>query len=226
VKLKLQIIVENRQQDRGRTFPLKPALLVAGLVLLAGLVLSCGSINVGAVQPLDVCNCIPLGLGLEYRHLEKHVPIPVMAASPITIDTMYTWPQTDPGSLDPPRTGIELQVFHVAVAFLQEADMNSEDCDMHFEISQTADKTARRVIMETPVDSEYCSARHNIQAQLAQHGFRFDADHGGELPQALPADVVGMAFEDFDHSAIGLSRGSAQVATVWELHPAIVTLAP
>jgi hypothetical protein len=28
-----------------------------------------------------------------------------------------------------------------------------------------------------------------------------------------------MAFEDFDHS-----RGSAQVATIWELHPAIVTI--
>ena len=43
--------------------------------------------------------------------------------------------------------------------------------------------------------------------------------HGGELPQALPAQILGMAFEDFEHN-----RGSAQVATVWDLHPAIVTL--
>ena len=149
-----------------------------------------------------------------------------MAASEITIDTMYTWAQTDPGSLDPPRTGVELQVFHVAVAFLQEVSINSEDCDIHLEISQTADKNARRVIVETPVDTEFCSARKNIQAQLAQHGFRLDAQHGGELPQALPADVLGMAFEDFDHSAVGLQRGSAQVATVWELHPATVNLVP
>jgi len=28
-----------------------------------------------------------------------------------------------------------------------------------------------------------------------------------------------MAFEDFDHN-----RGSVQVATIWELHPAIVTI--
>jgi hypothetical protein len=28
-----------------------------------------------------------------------------------------------------------------------------------------------------------------------------------------------MAFEDFEHN-----RGSAQVATLWELHPAIVTI--
>ncbi len=125
-----------------------------------------------------------------------------MVASEITIDTIYTWAQTDPGSLDPPRTGIELQVFHVAVAFIQEVHINSEDCDIHLEISQTGDKSARRVIVETPVDTEFCSARKNIQAQLAQHGFRLDAEHGGELPQALPAEVLGLAFEDFDHSAL------------------------
>jgi hypothetical protein len=82
------------------------------------------------------------------------------------------------------------------------------------------------VIVETPVDSELCSARKNIQAQLAQHGVRLDAEHGSELQQALPADILGMAFENFDHSPIGLKRGSAQVATVWELHPAIVKLVP
>jgi hypothetical protein len=68
-------------------------------------------------------------------------------------------------------------------------------------------------------DSEYCSARQNIQTQLKQHNFRLDSQHGGELPQALPAQILGMAFEDFEHN-----RGSTQVATVWELHPAIVTL--
>jgi len=90
---------------------------------------------------------------------------------------------------------------------------------VHFEISQTADKAAARVIVETPVDSEYCSARQTAQSQLAKHGFKLDSQHGGELPQALPVQVLGMAFEDFDHN-----RGSAQVGTIWELHPAIVTI--
>jgi hypothetical protein len=195
-------------------------------LLLAGLALSCGTLNVAEVQPLDICKCTPLELGLEYRHDEKHVPIPVMAPSELTIDTMYSWAQTDPGSLDPPRTGVELQVFHIGVAFVQEVSINSEDCDIHVEISQTADKTARRVIVETPVDSEFCSARKNLQTQLAQHGFKLDVENGGELPVGLAVDVVGLAFEDFDHAAIGLSRGSAQVKTVWELHPATVTLLP
>jgi hypothetical protein len=221
----LQTTSANHLKKISRTFRFKSAPFGAGLVLLAGLALSCGSLNVGVVQPLDLCQCTPLEPDLaDYRHAEKHIPIPVMVASEITIDTIYSWPQTDPVSLDPPRTGIELQVFHVAVAFLQAVHVNSVDCDITLEISQTADKNARRVIVETPIDTEFCSARKNIQAQLAQHGVRLDAEHGGELPQALPADVLGMAFEDFDHSAIGLERGSAQVATVWELHPAIVKL--
>jgi hypothetical protein len=85
------------------------------------------------------------------------------------------------------------------------------------EISQTAEKNSPRMTVETPVDSEYCSARQNLQAQLKQHGFQLDSQHGGELPQALPIDVTGMAFEDFEHN-----RGN--VATLWEIHPAIVTL--
>ncbi len=223
----LRTAFAKHQKDRGKTLAFKPASIVAGLVLLAGFALSCGSLNVGELQPLDICKCTPLEPDIaDYRHAEKHMPIPVMAPTEITIDTIYTWPQTDPGSIDPPRTGVELQVFHVAVAFLQEVSINPEDCDVGFEISQTADKNARRVIVETPVDTEFCSARKNIQSQLAQHGFRLDAQHGGELPQALPADVIGMGFLDFDHSAIGLQRGSAQVATLWELHPATVSLLP
>ena len=120
-----------------------------------------------------------------------------------------------------PRTGRELDVFHIATAFLQNASVNAVDCDVVMEISEVSDKNAARMIVETPVDGEYCSARQNIQAQLKQHGFRLDSQHGGELPQALTVDVVGMAFEDFEHD-----RGTAQVATLWELHPAIVNLHP
>ena len=69
-------------------------------------------------------------------------------------------------------------------------------------------------IDETAVDSEFCSARQNAQSQLAKHGFKLDSQHGGELPQALPVEVLGMAFEDFDHN-----RGSPQVQTIRELHP-------
>jgi len=183
---------------------------------------SCKGSDYGVLQPTpeDLCKCLPIEPDIaDFRHIAKHVAIPNIAAEEIGVDTILSWTQDAFVAPDAPRTGRELRVFHVATAFVQEASVNAADCDVHFEISQTADKSAPRVIVETPVDSEYCSARQTAQAQLAKHGFRLDSQHGGELPQALPAEVLGMAFEDFDHS-----RGSAQVATIWELHPANVTI--
>ena len=196
--------------------------LVGGVALYFVSTLSCGGVNFGEVQPQDLCKCTPLEPDIaDFRHAEKHVPIPNMTPTETTVDTILSWPQDAIVLSDAPRTGRELQVFHVAQSFLQNVHVNGEDCDVDLEISQTADRNAPRVIVETPVDSEFCSARKNIQSQLAQHGFRLDVEHGGELPQALPVEILGMAFEDFEHN-----RGSGRVATLWELHPATVNLLP
>lgn len=199
----------------------RAGILLAVLVLVGLTYVDCGGL--GSVQPVDLCNCLPIEPDIaDYRHAAKHVPIPNVTPQEITVNTILSWPQGLPAlPPDAPRSGRELQVFHVANAFLQNASVNSGDCDVHMEISQTADKNAPRVVVETPVDSEYCTARQNIQKQLSQHGFTLDPQHGGDLPTALPCQVLGMAFEDFEHG-----RGSPQVATLWELHPAIVNLLP
>ena len=196
-------------------------IYLTGMTILAALVIvSCSGQDFGIFQPTpeDLCKCLPLEPDIaDYRHVAKHVPIPNIVAQEVSVEIILTWPQDLVIPPDAPRTGRELEVFHIANAFLQNASLNALDCDVSKEISQTADKSSPRMIVETPVDSEYCGARQNMQAQLKQHGFRLDSQHGGELPQALPVDVVGMAFEDFEHD-----RGA--VATLWELHPAIVTL--
>jgi hypothetical protein len=202
---------------------LRRALLIFSTASLGILLFSCKGSDFGFLQPNpeNLCKCLPIEPDIaDYRHTAKHVPIPTMTPVEVNVDTILAWPEDAfPLPPDQPRTGRELQVFHVPQAFLQEASVNAADCDIHFEISQTADKTAPRVIVETPVDSEYCSARQNAQSQLAKHGFRLDSQHGGELAQALPVEITGMAFEDFEHN-----RGSAQVATIWELHPAILNI--
>jgi hypothetical protein len=165
----------------------------------------------------SICDCKPTAPArTDYRHAAKHVPLPNITSIEITVNTILSWPQPPSPPGDAPRTGRELQLFHIAHAFLQRAAINPTDCDIHLEISATASKTAPRVITETPIDAEYCPARRTIQNQLAQHGF-----HLGELPQALPAQVLGLAFEDTPHN-----RGTPEVATIWELHPAVVTLLP
>jgi hypothetical protein len=199
-------------------------LLICALLALSFRMLACSGQDFGVLQPEDLCKCLPIEPDIaDYRHAAKHMPIPNnMPPVEITVTDILAWPQAPlPLPIDQPRKGRELQVFHVANAFLQETSVNSADCDVHMEISETADKNAPRVIIETPVDGEFCSARQQIQAQLKQHNFRLDSQHGGELPAALPLQVLGMAFEDFDHS-----RGSAQVATIWELHPATVNILP
>jgi hypothetical protein len=211
-----------RHSSNKRAQALKKILLIGMVTLFALLCAACNGGSYGIVQPNpeDLCKCLPIEPDiLDFRHIAKHVPIPVIAAQEIGVDTILSWTQDTFVAPDAPRTGRELQVFHLATAFLQEASVNAADCDVHFEISMTADKNASRVIVETIVDSEFCSARQAAQAQLAKHGFKLDSQHGGELPQALPISVLGMAFEDFDHT-----RGSVHVATIWELHPAIVTI--
>src|SRR5438477_3459606 len=198
--------------------------LSGGTILLILIALGCKGQDFGVVQPTpkDLCQCLPIDPDIaDYRHVAKHVAIPSIAVQEVTIEIMLTWSQDPAKPPDAPRTGRELEVFHIADAFLQAASVNAVDCDVVMEISHTADKNASRVVVETPVDNEYCSARQNIQAQLKRDGFRLDSQHGGELPQALSVDVVGMAFEDFEHD-----RGTAHVGTLWELHPAIVNLHP
>jgi hypothetical protein len=199
---------------------LEQTYLTGMTIFIALLTVSCNGQDFGFLQPTpeDLCKCLPLEPDIaDYRHAAKHVPISDVVAQGVSVGDILAWPQDLIIPPDAPRTGRELEVFHIANAFLQNASVNAVDCDVSMEISQTADKSSPRLIVETPVDGEYCSARQNLQTQLKQHGFQLDSQHGGELPQALPVDVVGMAFEDFEHD-----RGA--VATLWEIHPAIVTL--
>ena len=199
-------------------------VLTGGTILLVLIIVSCTGQDYGVLQPTpaNLCKCLPIEPDIaDYRHLAKHVPIPDVPIQEATVETILDWAQDPVIPPDAPRTGRELEVFHIATAFLQNASVNAVDCDVVMEISEVSDKNAARMIVEAPVDGEYCSARQNIQAQLKQHGFRLDSQHGGELPQPLAVDVVGMAFEDFEHD-----RGTTQVATLWELHPAIVNLHP
>jgi hypothetical protein len=195
---------------------------LSGILLFVSINLSCGSFrDISQAISNEISGCVALEPdATDYRHAAKHVPIPGGTPQEIDVVTILTWPQDPiPLPIDQPRTGRELQLAHVAVAFLQNASINPGDCDIHMEISAVADKQAPRVVVETPVDTEYCSARQSLQSQLKKHGFQLDVQHGGELAQSLQVSVLGLPFEDFEHG-----RGSAQVSTLWEIHPAKVTI--
>lgn len=152
------------------------------------------------------------------------MPLPSVTPVETTVAQILSWaPGPDPAN-STPRTGQELTLYHVAIAYLQNARLISFDCDIHLEISNTPDKNAPRVIVETPIDSEYCNSRKALQNSLAQHGFKLRYVNNqdvakSELSRALPVSVLGLAFRDFEHN-----RGSQEVGTPWELHPAEVTV--
>jgi len=167
----------------------------------------------------DLCVCTNTEPGSsDFRTNAKHVTLPQIAANEISVGTILSWSVLAEPAFDAPRQGRELQVFHIGQAFLQFAWLNTGDCDLHLEISDSPDKNAPRVIVETPFGDTFCSARRQLSQQLSAHGFTLNSS-SGELPTAFAIDVVGLAFQDFNHS-----RGTSHVATVWELHPAIVNV--
>lgn len=165
---------------------------------------------------LDICDCTP-GSPFDYRHAAKHVPVPSGTPIEITVADMLTWAQTPVPPSDAPRTGRELQLFHIATAYVRSAHVFIGDCDLVMEVSDTPDASAPRVVVETPIESEHCPARRNIQAQLAAHGYVLSTQIKEVVPP-LAVEVLGLAFQDFPHD-----RGGPLVATVWELHPAAVS---
>ena len=132
---------------------MKKTLVVGCLTLLALLSVGCNGTAYGILQPNpeDLCKCLPIEPDIaDFRHLAKHVPIPNIAAQEIGVDSILSWTQdafVDPGA---PRTGRELQVFHLATAFLQEASVNAADCDVHFDLSQS-----RNDLGTPPRDRDY-----------------------------------------------------------------------
>jgi hypothetical protein len=171
-------------------------------------------------EQTDLCNCTPTEpFTVDYRTAAKHVNLPQATAIEISVTDILNFPLISPQpAFDASRTGREKNLYHIANAFVQFARLVHSDCDVHVEIAASADKNAPRVIVETPHMDTYCVARHNIAAQLNAHGVIID-DAGQEVDPALPADVLGLAFQDNPHA-----RGTSQVATLWELHPAVVTL--
>lgn len=205
--------------------------ILASAALFMLFALSCGggggsstdTRNASLANPVnqDICNCTPSETPIEdYRHDAKHVGLSGPTGTEITVSDMLSWQVgTDPGPTAP-RTGRETQMFFIAHAYAQFANIVGVDCDIHVEIAESADKNAPRVIVETPVDPEYCDARRALKNALLAHGFTLSTN-SGEIDPPIPVSVLGLAFQDFEHS-----RGTDLVKTTWELHPAIVTVLP
>ncbi len=183
--------------------------VVAALVLFA---LSCGG------GGLDVCNFSPTSpASKDYRHDAKQVGLPAPNGTETSVGGIISWGEPTPPGFQAARQGREQQLFHISQAFVQSVWLQPTDGDIHMEISDTPDKNAPRVIVETPETSAYCPARQQELALITKQGIQLTTTRT-EVAKPFPVSVLGLAFEDHPHSG----RGSQFVATIWELHPAVV----
>ena len=184
---------------------------------LAALIVFCIGSSCFAADKLDVCGCKPRSeKETDYRYAMKHIPLPDMQPQTVTVQDMLEWDQSANLRNDAPRKGRELQLVVIPRAYVQFAWAYRGDCDIHIEISETPDKDAPRAIVETPVDPEYCPARKALQSALRDHGVELSVLQQ-EVDNPFPVTVRGLPYQDAKHK-----RGSAHVATVWEIHPAIL----
>ena len=179
---------------------------------------SCGGLG-GRSQP-DLCDCSPsASSSTDYRTEVKHVLLPSQSGAEITVRDILNFPLISPQpAFDAPRSGLELNLYHISNAYVQFVRLVGSDCDVHVEISDTPDKNAPRVIVETPNNGTYCATRLNLMVQLNHRGIVIN-NAGQDVNPPLLAQVAGLAFQDRPHD-----RGTDLVGTLWELHPAVVTL--
>src|SRR5260370_17577035 len=106
--------LENERGGRSGLSRLIRFCLVGGVALYFASTLSCGGVNFGEVQPQDLCKCVPLEPPIaDFRHYQKHVPIPNMTPIETTVDTILGWQQHVIVLPHPPRPCPALQPFHL-----------------------------------------------------------------------------------------------------------------
>jgi hypothetical protein len=179
-------------------------------------------------KPVDrslLCACKPAHITKDDWRIEfKNGSLLSGEPQDVTVAAILQWPEGPEPGPRTPRSGRELTLYHVTKAYMQTVFLRKSDCDLHIEISEQPDKNAARMIVETPGAPDYCSARTNAVAELQRHGIAV-TDLNQELEAPLPVEVTGIAFRDQAHP-VWFARGSDKVATLWELHPAIVKVLP
>ena len=101
-------------------------------------------------------------------------------------------------------------------------NIEPDDCDFHLEISDIGqDVNADRVIVEIPQGTRFLSARNKLIQIVRDSGVALNKRT--RFQQPIRVQVLGFLFFDAWHYSTtkprGNSHGSAQVASIWEIHP-------
>ena len=130
---------------------------------------------------------------------------------------------------DTPLDPRELQVITLK-GELWRVNIEANDCDFHLEISETGGGQGDdRIIVEIPQGPNFAAARTALLQALKANGVTLKAQT--PLAQPIHVQVLGFSFYDAWHFSSnnpqrGHGHGSAQVASLWEIHPVFAIIFP
>lgn len=173
------------------------------------------------------CGCNHLGESKHKRQEVKTRPFLTTEGTPLSISDMLQMKITDDEKAaihsDPDKAlDREKQIVSVT-GYAWIIKTSDDDCDIHIELSETEDKTSKRIIAEIPNTEEYCDFHKSIMEDLVskfhlhkKNEYHFDKKDNGGKPVKMT--VTGYLFWDSGHPT-NANHGSAMVGSVWELHP-------
>ncbi len=207
-----------------------PVLIICALLVIGALILKTfndparpGNRKGKPISTILLCDCKPTHITKDDWRIEyKNGSLPHLEPEDTSVAAILGWPEGPEPGPRTRRSGPELKMYRVRRAYMQTVFLRKGDCDLHIEISEQPDKTAPRMIVETPGRPDYCAARTTMYADLQRRGITL-TDLNQELSPAIPVEVEGVAFRDQAHT-VWFARGSDLVKTLWEIHPAIVKI--
>lgn len=169
----------------------------------------------------------------QYRGKLKHRAIGAPTGTIIHAADMYKFPDEtvdDAGAATngPIPGSPEAQTFTLD-AFLWQAKVEPNDCEIHLELNDSKTKSnERRVIVEIPPDNDV-SGDYQAILQLIRNNFPKTKVFGPDIPfrfqTSVHVRITGFGFFDGVHLHFAQvqggngGHGSASVQTFWELHP-------
>jgi len=140
----------------------------------------------------------------------------MIAASPAGGTTTHGF-RTAVGPIDPRENAVV-----IVKGDLWQINVEPNDCDFHLEISEIGGtSTSDRVIVEIPQTARFTATRNAFLRGLHAAGVRLRSRT--PLTHPIRVQVLGFMFFDAWHFSAtnprGNNHGSAQVDSIWEVHP-------
>lgn len=199
-------------------------------ILICSLLTISGILN-GYSQTAD-CNCgVTKGNHERVFLKDRHKPDAGYKSQTVRIGKMINqWDLPGHYEKDDTTTFPREKKIYKVKGYLRIAKIEDNDCDFHLEIGESESGDHDRIIAEIPNTQEYCSLRDKFIDELKnkfglnkavnKEGIVFGEDTD-EVPVIT---ITGFGFLDASHKSKknpkkGNRHGSADVMTLWEIHP-------